>query len=96
VIHSDSQAALQALNNPVVTSQTLLAAMVNLDPLAKKQVVSLWWAKALVGITGNEKADSLAKRGPQMVSTTPEKLLLVPLCQLIQDIKDEVEEIWKL
>jgi hypothetical protein len=41
VIHSDFQAALQVLNNPVVTSQTVLAAMLNLDTLAEKQVVSL-------------------------------------------------------
>jgi ribonuclease HI len=49
VIHSDSQAALQVLNNPVVTSQTVLAAMLNLDTFAKKQVISLWWVKAHVG-----------------------------------------------
>jgi hypothetical protein len=33
VIHSDSQAALQVLNNPIVTSHMVLAAMLNLDTL---------------------------------------------------------------
>jgi ribonuclease HI len=82
VIHSDSQAALQVLNNPVVTSQTVLAAMLNLDTLAEKQVISLRWVKAHVGLTGNEKADSPAKRGSQMVLTALEPLIPVPSCQL--------------
>jgi hypothetical protein len=77
VIHSDSQAALQA-NNPVVMSQTVLAAMLNLDTLAEKQIISLQWVKTHVGLTGNEKAE----RGSQMVLTVSELLLLVPLGQL--------------
>jgi hypothetical protein len=58
----------------------VLAAMLNLDTLAEKQVVSLWWVRAHVGFTGNEKADFLAKKGSQMVSMAPEPL--VSLCQL--------------
>jgi hypothetical protein len=45
VIQSDSQAALQ-VNNAVVMSQMVLAAMLNLNILAEKQVVSLWWVRA--------------------------------------------------
>jgi hypothetical protein len=53
VIHSDSQAALHVLKNPVVMSQMILA-----NALAEKQVVSLWWVKAHIGVYGNEKAGS--------------------------------------
>jgi ribonuclease HI len=76
VIHSGFQAALQVLNNPVVMSQTVLAAMLKLDYLAEKQVVSLRWIRAHVGFPRNEKADFLAKRGSQMVLMAPEPLLL--------------------
>jgi ribonuclease HI len=55
VIHSDSQAALQALNNLFVMIKMALAMMLSLHALDKKQVVLVQWVRAHVGLTRNKK-----------------------------------------
>jgi hypothetical protein len=61
VIHSDSQ----VLNNLIVTSQMVWAAMLNLDTLAEKQVVSLRWVRAehTLDLLGMKKQTLLQKEG---------------------------------
>jgi hypothetical protein len=72
----------------------VLATMLNLATLAEKQVASLRWIKAHIGLTGNKKADSLAKGVSQVVLTAPEPVLLVshdnlPKTSRVKSKKDE-------
>jgi hypothetical protein len=93
-IHSDSQAALMALDKVEVTSKTVLAAMLSLDKLALTNEVELTWVRAHIGTAGNERADILAKEGSEIVPMDPEPIAPVPRCQLERDIEDTVEKRW--
>ena len=63
-ILSDSQAAIQALNKPRITSKTVLATLEYMETLALNvKHLNLVWIKAHVGIEGNEQADQAAKEG---------------------------------
>ena len=63
IIHSDSQAAILALNNTRVTSNLVHLAMTYLNNIATTNDVTIVWVKAHAGHEGNEKADELAKAG---------------------------------
>ncbi|MEC8785004.1 MAG: ribonuclease H family protein, partial [Pseudomonadota bacterium] len=62
-IHSDSQAAILALQNARVTSNLVHLTMYQLNNVAEQNTVTIVWVKAHVGHKGNEKADELAKEG---------------------------------
>ena len=63
-ILSDSQAAIKALNNPRITSRTVLTALEHMETLATQvRHLTLGWIKAHVGTEGNEQADQAAKEG---------------------------------
>ena len=63
-ILSDSQAAIKALNNARITSQSVLTALEYMETLALQvNHLTLAWIKAHVGTEGNEQADQAAKEG---------------------------------
>jgi ribonuclease HI len=96
VIHSDSQAALLALDNPVITAKTVLATVLNLDKLAERQKVELTWVRAHIGTMGNERADMLAKTGSNTTTMDPEPIIPVPKVQFDRDIDAAINEKWRL
>ena len=61
-IFSDSQAAIQALNSPTITSKIVEETVRNLNTLGSKvNRLEIEWIKAHVGYEGNERADELAR-----------------------------------
>ena len=58
------KAAIKALNNPRITSQSVLTALEYMETLALEvKNLTLAWIKAHVGTEGNEQADQAAKEG---------------------------------
>ena len=65
-IHSDSQAALRALNRACTSSATVLDCIRHFNLLAcqtPQNMVTLRWIPGHSGFLGNEHADRLAKEG---------------------------------
>ena len=63
-ILSDSQAAIKALNNPRITSKSVLTTLEYMETLAlEAKHLTLSWIKAHVDTEGNEQADQAAKEG---------------------------------
>ena len=61
-IFTDSQATLQALNNPHVTSKLIEDTITQLNLLGKAvKSLSIHWIEAHKGHAGNEKADEMAR-----------------------------------
>ena len=70
VIHCDSQAAIMAIDNSKIKSKTTLNAANSLSALGSSNRVLLRWVPAHSGYSGNEKVDSLAKRGAKNLHST--------------------------
>ena len=61
-IFADSQATLQALHNPHVTSKLIDDTITQLNLLGKTvKSLSIHWIEAHKGHSGNEKADEMAR-----------------------------------
>ena len=71
IIHCDSQAAIMDIDKPKVKSKTTIRAIGALNRLGEGNQVLLRWIPAHSGYDGNEKADSLAKRGSENSNSTP-------------------------
>jgi ribonuclease HI len=96
VLHSDSQAALLALNSPIITSKLVLATAHALDILALtcSSTVKLTWVKAHAGHAGNVLADSLAKRGAATATASLDQVIPLPKSHYSTLIDDEVVLRW--
>ena len=80
-IHVDSKAAIQALAKYTVNSNQVKSAILALNLAADcNNFIHIRWVKAHVGHPGNEKADTLAKRGAEMVDLETEKPLRPHSC----------------
>ena len=91
----DSQAALMALENPVIKSRTVSDAMDALNTLATSGVkTTLAWIPAHKGHLGNERADTLAKRGAAGVDPNMSVTLHKPTAMIKKDLTEKIYGDW--
>jgi hypothetical protein len=88
LIFSDSQAALNAISSPKVTSRLVLECLNALSELAHLNEVTLVWVPGHRGIFGNEEADKLARQASAMTLLGPELALGIPKCSAREAIKN--------
>ena len=79
-ICSDSQAALRALMGPKFRSRLVYECVKALERRAESCQLSLVWVPGHCGVTGNEKADLLAKRAASEGAVGPEPFIGIPGC----------------
>ena len=87
-IHSDSQAAIKALNSNRVVSTLVSECIDNLDKLAENNQVILIWIPGHSGHEGNEKADLLARTGSSKQFYGPEPAIGISYRWFKTAIKD--------
>ncbi|XP_026680165.1 uncharacterized protein LOC108252718 isoform X1 [Diaphorina citri] len=95
---SDSQAALNTLKSPKVSSKLAWECIENLSELAIQNKVNLEWIPGHRGFDGNESADLLAREAAEEKFIGPEPVLGLPKCVIRTDIKrwvqDEANKTW--
>ena len=95
IILVDSQAAILAIQNSIVKSNTVLTCIKNLNILGKDNDVTIAWTPGHTGIQGNEKADILAKSGSALNCSGPEPFISIPYASCRAAIKDWSVKRWK-
>lgn len=78
IICSDSQASLKALASFVIKSRQIADCRRLIATVSRIRAVQLMWVPGHVGISGNEKADTLARRGSGLLPVGPEPFMPVP------------------
>ena len=95
IILVNSQAAILAIQNDIVKSNTVLKYIKNLNVLGKDNDVTIAWTPGHTGIHGNEKADILAKSGSALNCSGPEPFISIPYASCRAAIKDWSVKRWK-
>ena len=90
---TDSQAALNALNNLTKKSRTVEKCINALNKLGKYNMVHIKWVKAHIGIPGNECADYLAKNGSTL-GEGHSREMSVPSIKVKRDIEKFYYKRW--
>jgi ribonuclease HI len=95
IIYTNSSAALHALNNPSITSKTVLATVTAMDELAfsTKHLVELQPARGSLGLLA---AKQLAQHGAALPPTVPGPVVPVSITQLHNQIDAAVEHQWQV
>ena len=88
IIFVDSEAAILAIQNNIVKSNTVLTCIKNLNILGKDHDVTIAWTPGHTGIQGNEKADILAKSRSALNCSGPEPFISIPYASCRAAIKD--------
>ena len=95
IILVDSEAAILAIQNNIVKSNTVLTCIKNLNILGKDNDVTIAWTPGHTDIQGNEKADILAKSGSAINCSGPEPFISIPYASCRAAIKDWSVKRWK-
>lgn len=96
LILSDSQAALKALDNPVIRSKTTEKCAITLNTLAANREVTLGWIPGHSNHAGNETADRLANEGADKESIDLEipEATSSRACKILQWLTAEKKKEW--
>lgn len=86
-IFTDSQAALKAFDKPQISSKLVRECVQELSYLGTRNKLRLVWVPGHSGISGNERADELARQGSNTAYIGPEPVLCTPLCLIKAEIK---------
>ena len=89
-IASDSQAALRAIGSSTFRSRLVLECRRTLNELGKQSRLTLAWVPGHSGISGNEAADELAKKGSETNFIGPE-----PFCAFGLGNRREILNAWE-
>ena len=95
ILHSDSRAALQAINAFRVKSALVQETKDSLRSACGRNTITLRWIKAHSGHLGNEKADNLAKEGAQGSPTVIPVELRMPYTNVKRNVKQAFREKWQ-
>jgi ribonuclease HI len=93
-IFSDSQAAIQAINNPLIKSKMVMQAINKLNEVAEFTRVDIRWIKAHDNKRGNEIADNQAKEATELVVEAPEPMVPLPMAEINREIDKELYSQW--
>ena len=94
-IFVDSQAAIQALGTPFITSRAVDGAINALNKLAERSTkITITWIPAHKGYFGNERADVLAKLGACSTDMTARVSVARPMVQIKNDIQLGIYRQW--
>ena len=92
----DSQAAITALQNPIIKSRTVWDTVNLLEELADKvRRISIVWIPAHRGHVGNERADRLAKSGSDAKNAVKHLKVHQPTSKLRSNIRRAAAQEWK-
>ena len=95
-IFVDSQAAISAIGNPLVTSRVVAQAVEALNVLAGRvRAVTLVWIPAHKGHIGNERADVLAKEGAAQAEGSSKIKIGRPAATVKSKIKENISREWQ-
>jgi ribonuclease HI len=95
VICSDSQAAIQAIGNPLIRSKTVLSANRSLRALGRTTGVTLRWIRAHENHRGNELADGAAKEATKERIMVAEPVLPLAANVVRGILRDAVAAKWE-
>ena len=87
IILVNSQAAILAIQNNIVKSNTIFTCIKNLNILGKDSDVTIAWTPSHTGIQGNEKADILAKSRSALNCLGPKPFISTPYASCRAAIK---------
>jgi ribonuclease HI len=93
-IHTDSQAAIQAVSAGITRTRLTRDCAKKLRRLAETNEVSLAWVPGHEGVEGNEQADAAAKEGATMKAFGPEPFIPVPSAWIKQKLKKDMYKEW--
>ena len=94
MIHSDSQAALLALDTPWVDSHLVEETIQALNEAGAHLNIQLTWVKAHAGHVGNELADRAAKASTTRIGLPPGDAPRPPTSQLKAVFKEKIHKRW--
>ena len=89
---SDSRSSLQQLNNEFSSSKLTIETSKLLNKLNEHNQVSLYKVAAHTGVSGNERADSLAKEGAKANPTGPEPFLCLSWNNVISELLNKAKK----